>query len=219
MKETKIRERRVRGTGKIDVQCVVCGVTFKAQQCHLPRKKCCSVRCGRISKARTTSGEGSHFWKGGVAHRNCAEFQNNRLIALERDGYKCVRCGSSDEVDIHHIVPYRKSKDHSVSNMETLCKKHHAEAEVKVNPEFAATLFKRGVDNFAERGGQHKKPWRVPFACLVCGKDDRHGSFGLCAAHASTLRYRLKVGLEVIPDGVSRKDFFAAWARRFYNTP
>lgn len=216
IREPKIRKRRRRGTGMIDVQCIVCGATFKAQQCQLPQKKCCSWKCRNALRGITQLGAKSHFWKGGSGHRRCSEAEKNKQLALERDNHKCVRCGSTEGIEVHHKTPYKISKDHSLDNLESLCVKHHSETERMVNPEYAATLFKPGINNFTARGGVYKKT-RVPFACLVCGKDDEHGSYGLCASHANTLRYRLKVGLEVIPEGASRKDFFITWARRFYS--
>lgn len=47
-----------------------------------------------------------------------------------RDNYKCVRCGSSDKLIVHHIDESRKNgnkkMNNNLSNLITLCKPCHA---------------------------------------------------------------------------------------------
>lgn len=45
----------------------------------------------------------------------------------ERDGYKCVYCGSTDKLEAHHIVQQAKdqSKIRDLSNGVTLCRNCH----------------------------------------------------------------------------------------------
>ncbi len=57
----------------------------------------------------------------------------NKQIARERDENKCVVCGSTENIEVHHIFPkshmnwLRGSKDiNSVDNLITLCPEHHA---------------------------------------------------------------------------------------------
>lgn len=37
----------------------------------------------------------------------------------------CILCGTRNNIDIHHIVPFRVSHDNSTLNLIPLCKKHH----------------------------------------------------------------------------------------------
>lgn len=37
----------------------------------------------------------------------------------------CVVCGCSGGLSVHHIIPYRTTKDNSASNLLTLCHRHH----------------------------------------------------------------------------------------------
>jgi|SRR3989344_8957514 len=48
-----------------------------------------------------------------------------RTAILELANYKCMYCGFDTVIDIHHIVPYSKSKDNSIGNLAVLCPNHH----------------------------------------------------------------------------------------------
>jgi len=53
------------------------------------------------------------------------EMAELKLRAKMRDGYKCVRCGSTEKLKIHHK---KGTKSHRLEDLDTLCQKcHHAE--------------------------------------------------------------------------------------------
>jgi RNA-directed DNA polymerase len=53
------------------------------------------------------------------------EMAELKLRAKMRDGYKCVRCGSTEKLAAHHR---KGTKSHRIEDLETLCQKcHHAE--------------------------------------------------------------------------------------------
>ena len=57
-------------------------------------------------------------------------YLSNRLLAFERDGWKCTQCGSQDKLQAHHIEPVPKgsfdpSVVHRVENLQTLCATCH----------------------------------------------------------------------------------------------
>jgi len=53
------------------------------------------------------------------------EMAELKLRAKMRDGYKCVRCGSTEKLAAHHKMG---TKSHRIEDLETLCQKcHHAE--------------------------------------------------------------------------------------------
>lgn len=58
------------------------------------------------------------------------DWKDKRLVALERDGFKCRKCGEKTN-NVHHIIPWSKSKDNNIKNLITLCDKHHKEEENK----------------------------------------------------------------------------------------
>ena len=55
-----------------------------------------------------------------------------RHAALERDGYRCARCGNPDGLHVHHRVPVNGDRTtgcrHHVAGLEVLCRPCHAYA-------------------------------------------------------------------------------------------
>lgn len=50
--------------------------------------------------------------------------------ALKRDKHSCQLCMKMPKkVHVHHIIPYRKSKDNSLTNLITLCPSCHGTQE------------------------------------------------------------------------------------------
>ena len=52
-----------------------------------------------------------------------------KSFVLERDGYKCVKCGSYENLHVHHKVPVSIKPDHSEDNLITLCIHCHSEQD------------------------------------------------------------------------------------------
>ena len=44
-----------------------------------------------------------------------------RRFILDRDGWRCVYCGSTDELEIDHIVPFSRGGACSIDNAQVLC--------------------------------------------------------------------------------------------------
>jgi hypothetical protein len=64
------------------------------------------------------------------ARYNDGIYSGNRLLALERDGWKCTQCGSQENLQAHHIEPVPKDQFdpiviHRVENLRTLCAACH----------------------------------------------------------------------------------------------
>lgn len=54
-------------------------------------------------------------------------WQKKRLKVFERDGWKCVRCGSSkNELNVHHLTYRRNPWDSPMRDLMTLCKDCHS---------------------------------------------------------------------------------------------
>jgi hypothetical protein len=55
-----------------------------------------------------------------------SEWERIRTIVLNRDGHKCRKCGSTKNLDVHHIVPLRTfPHSNNPLNLVALCDKHH----------------------------------------------------------------------------------------------
>lgn len=56
-----------------------------------------------------------------------AEWDKLREIVLGRDQMKCVSCCSTNQLEVHHVVPLSRGGTNRLSNLVTLCKPcHHA---------------------------------------------------------------------------------------------
>ena len=57
------------------------------------------------------------------------KFETNRLLALERDHYRCRKCGCSvkgtNERAVHHIISKSKGGTDDIFNLATECKDCH----------------------------------------------------------------------------------------------
>ena len=64
----------------------------------------------------------SRFHRGSTGSR----WATTRLLALLRDGYRCVRCQKAGRLEVDHVVPvHRGGAEYELSNTQTLCKKCH----------------------------------------------------------------------------------------------
>ena len=54
-------------------------------------------------------------------------WQRRRLEIMERDGFKCCDCGTTDELNVHHIqyIAGRKPWEYDDEDLITLCEKCH----------------------------------------------------------------------------------------------
>jgi len=72
-------------------------------------------------------------WKGGVRCWRGTEWRSLAKEIRKRDNYMCVDCGSCKNLSVHHIIPYRITKDNSFDNLETLCRSCHAKKDFFYN--------------------------------------------------------------------------------------
>jgi 5-methylcytosine-specific restriction endonuclease McrA len=57
-----------------------------------------------------------------------ARWRLARAEALRRNPF-CAICGTFKRLDVHHIIPYRLTKDDSQDNLIPLCRRHHRQVE------------------------------------------------------------------------------------------
>lgn len=111
---------------KIDRTCKTCGKLFKSYKSALNGKtnasgNFCSRPCYETHLCRTerTTGRGSQ-WK------------RQRDLAVKRVPF-CGRCGTGNNLQVHHIIPFRLTKNNSQENLIPLCVKCHKEIECMTN--------------------------------------------------------------------------------------
>jgi hypothetical protein len=77
---------------------------------------------------KNSKGDKNGNWKGGKtpsirAFRTAKKYQKWRKSVLERDGNKCRMCGTSEHLQVHHLIPISDCRDLSLLRMNgvTLC--------------------------------------------------------------------------------------------------
>jgi 5-methylcytosine-specific restriction endonuclease McrA len=56
-------------------------------------------------------------------------------LVLKRDGYKCQRCGSSENLVVHHIQPRSDGGPDFENNLKTVCKSCHVKEHIDLSRE------------------------------------------------------------------------------------
>lgn len=121
---------------KVELTCRQCGQTFlrKAYQEDWSQERgpFCSMPCYGAWQREHIQGPSSPSWgvetnpNGRGSHR----WLRNREAALARDGHRCVECGSTRNLHVHHVVPWEEGQadPHALDNLATLCALHHRRA-------------------------------------------------------------------------------------------
>ena len=60
---------------------------------------------------------------------------HQRAAALARDDYRCVECGVTERLHVHHRVPWQpgQADPHALDNLVTLCARHHRQAHIALS--------------------------------------------------------------------------------------
>lgn len=80
-----------------------------------------------------------------MAEKQPDDWKTARQHALERDGYRCRRCGNDErgELDVHHRMPRALKVDHSPANLITLCDTCHAGIHLNLQVSLARRVIQR----------------------------------------------------------------------------
>ena len=98
---------------RVKAQCFVCGKTILVLPSRLSKTSriSCSPECGhkiRIAVINT------------IKHKGYG-----KKAAMLRDGGKCVVCGFSHVVTVHHIIAKKSGGGSKLTNLVSLCPNHH----------------------------------------------------------------------------------------------
>jgi endogenous inhibitor of DNA gyrase (YacG/DUF329 family) len=104
---------------EIDASCAECGKKLELQPAHNRRAEnnFCSKACqSEFQKVE----QPDHDWRSHVKWRKLREHIYNR------DGRKCVECGTQSELHAHHIIPVSEGGEkYKMENIKTLCESCH----------------------------------------------------------------------------------------------
>ncbi len=100
---------------RILIKCLECKKEFliRAYKPTVGRGKFCSRACFAIWMSKNLVGEKANGWKGGLTPlyrsiRTIKKYYKYRNMALERDNYRCILCGSMEKLEVDHIVTLLK---------------------------------------------------------------------------------------------------------------
>lgn len=117
----KAKELRKKTKTKI---CIGCGIQFiptgQNQKYH-------SIQCRKKSTYK------ENYVNIVLKYHDKNKFGGNREKAMERDGYKCVQCGGTKQLGVHHKdrTGQTDHPNHDINNLETLCNKCHSQEHGK----------------------------------------------------------------------------------------
>ena len=156
------KAKRVKKPPLTERTCKFCGEIFKptvgkqiycsvehsfrgnyAENADSKKKNAREYRVNNLEKVRKQDRESKKKHKAkkakaDKAYRDKIYFSGNKAIALERDGYKCTRCGATDNLAMHHKdgSGQTDNPNNDLDNLETLCDSCHT---LHHNPRFDTT--------------------------------------------------------------------------------
>jgi len=168
------------------------------------RYQYCSRECAAAEHGKKITGPKHPHWQGGLLATRGPSWQKSRLDTIERQGYRCLDCGMTNEkhvakygwtLTVHHRSPYRLSGDNSPDNLVALCRACHAKEEAalrkRLSPEDIQTMRENtdemralGLDKQYDKS-RHKNP------CPQCG-NPKEKKAKLCKSCSNETRRRVR---------------------------
>jgi len=114
----------------IEYSCDYCGKPIKAIPSKIKNHKhhYCSRECKGKHHSKLFSGKNNPTWRGGHKNRK-GDFEKVKKEHFSGNQF-CAICGTTKNIHIHHIVPYRYTEDNSVNNLIPVCASCHRKIEV-----------------------------------------------------------------------------------------
>jgi 5-methylcytosine-specific restriction endonuclease McrA len=135
--------------------CSTCGRTYDPYGGGYHRAGKCQA-CTRTYE-RTKSRE-RRASSAAVKARDSRTWQRARALAKQRDGGRCVRCGASERLEVHHVVPIEQGGERfMLSNLVTLCRSCHEDEERKAKSAFLGRPDHTHSPELREKHSQNRR--------------------------------------------------------------
>ncbi len=121
--------------------------TYCSKECHTKDKKekreckCCGKEFLIYKSSLKTNASGNFCSRECYENYLCdteringrgSRWKKTRKEVLSKFPF-CALCGTTQKLQVHHIIPYRYTFDNSKSNLIPLCVKHHKIVEIETN--------------------------------------------------------------------------------------
>lgn len=109
----------------VEVKCANCGKLINKTPSKIKQYKnmFCSYKCKYEFHHNYVEGSKNRNWKGGFSRYRGTDFESVKKTYFQKP--ICAICGTEEHINIHHIIPYRLTKDNGIDNLIPLCRKHH----------------------------------------------------------------------------------------------
>ena len=87
------------------------------------------MKCRGEYQVNYIGGDKNCNWVGGRSLYR-GDFEHQKLLYFS-GVQRCAICDTTEQIHIHHIIPYRLTQDNSCENLVPLCAKHHKIIESK----------------------------------------------------------------------------------------
>lgn len=122
---------------KVKFNCLNCGKEFSLLECQIENKIGAGKWCSRSCRDLYRIGKNHPLYIGERFIKRGANWQSQKRKALIRDNYTCQTCGDNNNLNIHHIKPYRffnndYKKANRLNNLICLCSSCHRKEDYNI---------------------------------------------------------------------------------------
>ncbi len=119
--------------GKIVLNCDWCGSEYEVVRARVGEARFCSRKCVGAWNSVYRVGENHHNWDSSIPEeqryvdRNYQEYKQYIKDVMKRDNYTCQICGTTENVEVHHMYSYTSYPEYA-TNVDfglVMCEKDH----------------------------------------------------------------------------------------------
>jgi 5-methylcytosine-specific restriction endonuclease McrA len=134
--------------------CCTCGKMYDPHRGGYHRADKCQACTRTYERAKSRERRASST---AVKTRDSRTWQRARALAKHRDSGRCVRCGASERLEVHHVVPIEQGGERfMLSNLVTLCRLCHEDEEHEAKARFLDTRPPTQIPGRREKDSQSR---------------------------------------------------------------